>query len=243
MKKISFICCYTNEQMLADLKSSTACLEKYEIEWIVIDNRGNKFTSCASALNYGFSKSSSNVVIFLHQDIVINDQVTIDRVVHAAEKGNVVGLAGRLPNGGAIVSSISEGKDKDRQYDFDFSGKEWINVMTCDECFIAMSRKTFEDVGGFDSINFDGWHLYVVDLTLRAAQKNVPVVVVRANAWHRSHGSIDMAFDHYKNVLRKKYKRYYKKIYYPCGWTYTNSLLYYCRLIARTIKNSLKKDC
>ena len=51
MKKISFICCYTKEDLLNDLKKSTACLTDYEIEWVLIDNRNNRFKSAASALN------------------------------------------------------------------------------------------------------------------------------------------------------------------------------------------------
>ena len=64
MKKISFICCYTKEDLLNDFKKSTDCLTDYEIEWVLIDNRNNRFKSAASALNYGFNKSTSPIVIF-----------------------------------------------------------------------------------------------------------------------------------------------------------------------------------
>lgn len=217
-------------------------MKDYEIEWILIDNSCNRFNSAAAALNYGFSQSTSSIVVFLHQDIILYDQETIDRVVAAAEKGYIAGFAGRLSSGGKVVSVISDGEKKDRTYDYDFNGKDWVEVLTCDECFIAMNRETYEKVGGFDQDNFDGWHLYVVDLTLRANDRSIPVVVVRANAWHRSHGTMDKEFDRYKNILRKKYKDDYQKIYYPCGWTYTSSLKYYGRYFARSIKRALKQE-
>ena len=242
MKKISFICCYTKEDLLNDLKKSADCLTDYEIEWVVIDNRNNRFKSAASALNYGFNKSTSPIVIFLHHDIVLYDQATIDRVVAACEKGNIAGFAGTLPNGGELVSTISDGEDKEWTYDYDFQNQDWIQVRTCDECFIAMSRDTYHNVGGFDQENFDGWHFYVVDMTLQAAQRHIPVVVVRANAWHRSHGKIDKSFDKYKNILRKKYKNEYFKIYYPCGWTYTNDVFFYVRDFLHNIRIRLKGE-
>lgn len=242
MKKISFICCYTKKDMLDDLQKSAGCLVDYEVEWVLIDNSSNRFPSAAAALNYGFDKSTSQIVVFLHQDIILYDQITIDRVVNAAECGCIVGFAGRFSDGGKIVSTISDGQNKDRIYDYDFKGKDWLDVLTCDECFIAMSRDTYNAVGGYDEKNFDGWHLYGVDFTLRAAQRHIPVVIVRANAWHRSHGTMDRNFDKYKNILRKIYKKDYKKIYYPCGWTYTNSFKYYGRYCARSLKRMLKRE-
>lgn len=228
--------------MIEELKKSTGCLVDYEIEWILIDNRNNAFSSAASALNYGFDKSSSQIVFFIHQDIILFDQITIDRVVSAVEKNNIVGFAGRLSNGGEIVSTIYEGPQKEKKYFYNFNDSEFVNVLTCDECFVAMNREIFEKVGGFDQKNFDGWHFYGVDLTLRAAERNIPVVIVETNAWHRSHGVLDSNFDRYKNILRKKYKGNYNKIYYPCGWTYTNSIKFYCRYLARTVKRMIKRE-
>lgn len=241
MKKISFICCYTKEDVLEELKESTSCLTDYDIEWILIDNRNKRFSSASSALNYGYKKSSSEILVFLHQDIILYDQVTIDRIVTAVKRGCIAGFAGRLSDGGEIVSSISDGQEKDRVYKYDFGDNDWVGVLTCDECFVAMTRDTYKKVGGFDEEYFDGWHLYAVDLTLRAYERYIPVVVVKANAWHKSHGIMNKDFDRYKNVLRKKYKKEYKKIYYPCGWTYTNSIKYYGRLLARTIKDILRE--
>ncbi|MCR4923787.1 MAG: glycosyltransferase family protein [Lachnospiraceae bacterium] len=235
MKKISFICCYTKENLLYELKKSTACLSDYEIEWIAIDNRNDRFTSAASALNYGFRESSFNIVVFLHQDIVLYDQLTIDRVVDAAEQGNIVGFAGRRANGGEMVSTLITGEDEKFTYAFDFGDSDRIKVSTCDECFMAMSRETFELLGAFDEKNFDGWHFYGVDFSLRAAKKHIPVLVVRANAWHRSRGNWDKNFNKYKNILRKKYKKEYKIIHYPCGWTYTSTIKYYGNQLLRSI--------
>ena len=228
--------------MLCDLRKSANCLKDYEIEWVLIDNRNNIFTSAAAALNYGFNESSSSIVVFLHQDIILYDQETIDRAVAAAESGFIAGFAGRLSVGGNVVSTIFDGEKKDRKYSYDFRDQDWLRVLTCDECFVAMTRDTYTKVEGFDQDNFDGWHLYVVDMTLRAAQKQIPVVAVRANSWHRSHGAMDKNFDKYKNVLRKKYKKEYQKIYYPCGWTYTNTFKFYGRYCARSVKRFLKQE-
>ena len=89
-----------------------------------------------------------------------------------------------------------------------------------------MKRNVFTQIGGFDEKNFNGWHFYVVDMTLKAHLLNIPCVVVSADIWHRSMGRKDKNWETYENVLREKYKRNFKKIYYPCGHCYTNKLLY-----------------
>ena len=88
-----------------------------------------RFKSAASALNYGFNKSTFPIVIFLHHDIILYDQATIDWVVGACETGNIAGFAGILPNGGELVSTISDGEDKEWTYDYDFHNQDWNIVL------------------------------------------------------------------------------------------------------------------
>lgn len=154
----------------------------------------------------------------------------MDRVVKTTERGCIVGFAGRIADGVNVVSSICDGQDEDCVYNCDFRGNDELPVLTCDECFIAMSRETSKMIGGFDHKNFDGWHLCGVNLTLRAAERNILVVVVQVDAWHCSHGNMDQNFDKYKNVIRKKYRNEYRRIYYPCGWMYKNPFEFYSRL-------------
>lgn len=65
-----------------------------------------------------------------------------------------------------VVSKDDESKDEHivmlKLYDR-ISISSWWPIRAC-----LCRRGTSYNVGGFDQANFDGWHFYVVDFTLRA---------------------------------------------------------------------------
>ena len=69
MKKISLITVYNNKPLLDEMLASANLQKNVDIDYVMIDNRNNTFSSAASALNYGTSKAQGEVLVFLHQDI------------------------------------------------------------------------------------------------------------------------------------------------------------------------------
>lgn len=211
---ISLVCCYTKENMAMDMKHS-AEKSNIEMEFIFIDNRENRFTSAASALNYGFDKSKGDVVIFLHQDIVFEDPKDLNRMYDYLKEHSDTIL-------GAAVNGMS--------FDNDFTKAKGL-----DECIVAVNRKVF-DIIRFDEINFDGWHLYCADLCEQANQNGLNVEIMNSSIKHLSNGNIDKAYKITLKKFRKKYRNKTKKIYFSFGWCYTSEIKYKLYNILRIIR-------
>lgn len=239
MRKISFICCYTKFELVEQLKNSVKDFIAYDIEWILIDNSHNSFKSAASALNVGANRSTADVFVFIHQDIEFDSESTLNMLYEQAISGKIVGVAGRKENGGPLVTTITDGKNQERCHHYLFKTK-YENVLSCDECVIAMSKATYLKVDGFDEVNFDGWHFYGVDLCLRAKEKGIQTIVVPSHLWHKSTGNHDKNWKSYEKKLRQIYRDKYKVIFYPCGRCYTNIFLFYFVRISRFVKKLIK---
>jgi len=235
MKSVSFICCYTKEKMVNQLKQSVSDFQSFDIEWVLVDNANNAYTSAASALNAGAKLSESDILVFLHQDIEFDSEKTLDLIYRKAKEGWIVGVAGRKADGGALVTSIDDGIHKERHHNYYFNESS-EEVLTCDECLIAMNREVFMTIGGFDEMLFDGWHFYGVDFCLQAHKKNIKSCVVPSRLWHKSTGNHDKNWEYYERVLRKKYRNDYRVIYYPCGRCYTNLFLFTVSRMLRPIR-------
>ena len=224
MNTVSMICCYNNESFINDLKNSLNGYCEYNIEWVLFDNIDRKYSSAASALNYGFTISTGDILVFLHQDIIFDNQESLTTIIQNTSDNSIVGVAGSLANSGAIISSIYDGPNRERKFN-SIAKKEIIEVQTCDECLIAITRNTFNKIGGFDEKRFNGWDFYVVDLTLNAGKMGIKNLIVYTELWHRSQGNKNTEWYWYEEEIRKKYKNDYCVINYPCGKCYTNNIL------------------
>ena len=75
-----------DEALLNSLKK-----QEGDFEIIAIDNRENKYSSAAKALNYGASISKGKYLVFCHQDIEISNARFIKEIVEYLEmKPNTV---------------------------------------------------------------------------------------------------------------------------------------------------------
>lgn len=97
------------------------------------------------------------------------------------------------------------------------------DVFSLDECLIAANKKVFEMLR-FDEQICDGWHFYAVELSLQCHVKKLGVKVFDANIVHLSGGNVDDSFYVTEEKVVRKYRRQFRKISYPCGWTYTNPI-------------------
>lgn len=240
MKQVSFVCCYTCSKQIDELKNSVLNFQSYQIEWVLIDNSHSQYKSASSALNAGAKKCTQDIIVFLHQDIEFDNEHTLEFICQEAEKGKIVGVAGRKANGGSLVTTIDDGVNRERHHSFLFQSS-CEEVMTCDECLIAMSRETYNLVGGFNEKDFDGWHFYGVDLCLRAKKKGIQSCVVPSKLWHKSKGSKDKNWRFYEQRLRRIYKKDYKVIYYACGKCYTNLMKYFFMRLFQSTRKRIRR--
>ena len=238
MKKISLITVYNNKPLLDEMLASAKLQKNVDIDYVMIDNRNNTFSSAASALNYGTSKAQGEVLVFLHQDIEFLSEKALETIYDfATERKNVVfGAAGvkrclKRPSGIDILSSMYANNDKSKYNSLD----QPTDCFTLDECLIACHKDCMNDLS-FDEKVCDGWHLYGADFCLQAGlNPDLKVMVIPMDyVWHKSNGNADKSYRDTQDKLAKKYKGKYKIINTTNGFQYTGAF-------KRTLMNIYRK--
>ena len=171
MSEITFICCYNNlnqfNNFVATLKNQTC---KYNL--IAIDNTGNKkFKSCASAYNSVIDQVKTKYVIYSHQDILLNDNDTLENFLnylHKINKHDILGVAGvKFEIPGTITNIMHKNNNTGEMVSagvHKMKGK-FMEVDTIDECFFGGHSEHFK-INKFNEKLCNGWHLYAVERCL-----------------------------------------------------------------------------
>ncbi len=187
---ISLVCCYNNLQQYKDMQKS---LENQTVEYelIGIDNREGKYKSAASALNAGGGRAHGEILIFLHQDIIFEKENSLENFVKAIpnDKDSIVGLYG-----------ASHGKRKK-------IAENLYEAETLDECCVAMHKTVWKRLK-FNEDICNGWHLYVVELCLRAGEQGILIASGNFDIKHLSSGTVD---EKYMKTFKKLLMIYKKK--------------------------------
>lgn len=213
---ISVICVFNNKEVLKKNLLRSLKRQDCKYDYVGIDNTDHRFKSAAEALNYGFTLTNpkSKYVFFVHQDILLENKNSLDKIESEILKIKNLGIAGFA------------GKDyKNIQIGYIQScGKPWgspINkyeeVFTLDELGLIIPKNVFNK-HKFDSDVFDGWHCYGVDYSLWAHNNNLKVVVLPVWINHNSAFTAftDNKLRYFQRKLLGKYKKY-KMIYTTCG--------------------------
>lgn len=206
---MSIVCCYTSKAKLSYLDYS---LDEQDmtVEKIFIDNSQGRFVSAASALNYGASKSTGDLILFCHQDIKFKHSDSLSRLVGAASStlrpgdvGGVAGVAGAINR--KIYMPITHGEQEAAYSNVNLLNGDSVEVETVDECVIILPRETW--LGHhFNELVCDGWHFYGVEQCLYALTQKHNVYVFSADVNHlSSRGRIDNT---YYRALRRLMKAY-----------------------------------
>lgn len=222
--KISVIICYTNNELMEEVVGYIKLQSiADDIEIIGIDNRNNEFSSSAKALNFGADKANGEVLIFMHQDVLLEDPNSIEYIHDYLTSRNnltLVGIAGVVKNPREVCSAITETRERIVRHANVIT--EPTKVETLDECLLAITSKDFTG-NRFDEITCDNWHLYGVDLSLNIGLKGGDIVCLPIKAVHLSTGNINKSY--YKSLKKviKKYKKQVPCIYATCGTFKTKS--------------------
>lgn len=240
MKKISLITVYNNKEMLDEMLVSAEKQKNVDIDYVMIDNRENTFSSAAAALNYGTAKAIGEVYVYLHQDVEFLTETALEQIYDFAIKNrNVIfGAAGvkrryKKSDNIIILTSIYAGEEKNKNNKL----RTPTDCFTLDECLIACYRDVMKKVS-FDEKVCDGWHLYGADFCLQAGLiPNLKVMVLpMPYVWHKSSGNADESYRNTQDRLAKKYKGKYRIINTTNGFQYTNSFMRLMLNIYRKIR-------
>lgn len=214
---ISIICVFNNKDILEKYLLKSLKTQEEEYELILIDNRKNKFTSAASALNYGGKKAKGELLLFVHQDIEFYEDNLKD-IIYYYKNTDKLGIAGvtgvSKENNGRTITNIYDGIPRTKASNYNFN--KIIEIQTIDELLLIIPRKVFEKYK-FDEETCDNWHLYGADYCLNVKLKGFSVVLYPITLYHVSNGS-SMSIE-YMGTLKKilnKYKLDYNRIYTTC---------------------------
>ncbi len=214
---LSVVIVYTN---VAQLDEAVSYIEKQSIypsvETVLLDNRENRFTSAASALNYGAEQAHGEVVVFMHQDVYLWDERTLEKYYNfLIDKPNAIaGLAGVAKADGIIYYDICETKDG-TYHKYSTKG-EIMPALSVDECMFAMKRSLWEKLK-FDEVTCNNWHFYGADICFHNLTNGGENYIYSADGCHESTGNaFNSSFRKTLKAIVLKYKGKLPRIQTTC---------------------------
>lgn len=213
---ISFVCVYNNPEKLQSCVVKSLRDQTVKFELIALDNTQNIYRSAAEALNFGASLAvyDNSYLVFLHQDIDLNDSKCLEKIEQIAghlDNLGVIGCAGATEGKNCrILTNILHG---DPLISAGIMINEPVEVVTVDECFFMVPKPVFRKFQ-FDETICDGWHLYAAEYCLRVKEAGLRVYAVPTNIYHRT-GHGNPINDAYFRILKKisdRYKQNHERI-------------------------------
>ncbi|MGO4961205.1 glycosyltransferase [Jeotgalibaca porci] len=205
---ISVICCYSDKNKLDNMLLKGLEKQSVDFEPVFVDNTNGKFTSAAAALNYGFEQSSGDYLVFIHQDVMIDDSELLRKITGYLDtiKGEVIVGAAGIKEKNGVYSNITHGNEKKVVGKYRLTEPQ--KVQTLDEVLIAIKRDIFSKLL-FDAAVCDNWHLYGVELCLNGARHGIESYVIPLTFHHYSKGTVDYNYMQSLGKVIKKHRDFY----------------------------------
>jgi tetratricopeptide (TPR) repeat protein len=174
-------------------------------------------TSLASGYNRALAQARHEFVLFAHDDVEIVSPDFAARLLRALSRHDLVGVAGtrKLVGGawhfaghphlaGQVGMPAADGGYVVTLYDV--TERESKGLQALEGLLLATRRETALRLG-FDEATFDGWHLYDLDFSLRAAQTGLDCASCNdILAVHGSQGSYDERWVEYAQRFLAKHQ-------------------------------------
>lgn len=233
MTKFSIICVYNDREILEKwLLSSLETEDEKLYEKVLVDNRENKFSSAAEALNHGADRAEGDYYVFVHQDVRLEGEKWLnqlsDEIESAEPEMGLIGISGMISSGGSnyerMLNTMYHGEDKEvTEWSSEINGPR--RVQTVDELLFVIPSQIFDELDGFYEDVCFHWHMYAVEFCLRLFKRTQKVPYVASiPVWHRSKG-MSQGSGYYRTLVRiaDKYSEF-DKVYTTCGEYKLNSI-------------------
>ena len=112
-----------------------------DLDYVQIDNRDGAFASAGAAFNFGASRARHDLLVFVHQDVVLHSLAALERAAAALEADHGIGLAGAfgVERGGRLV-----GRVRDRVVLLGERADGPADVDAVDEVLFIVPRRVFD---------------------------------------------------------------------------------------------------
>lgn len=234
----SIISVYNDKKSLRDNLLPSLKKQTRNFEQILIDNRNNKqFNSAASALNSAAKKARGKYLLFIHQDIILDDIDWLKKAEVILNQLPDLGIAGVA---GLSKKLIAVGYIDDAGLTWGKPFKKPQLAQTLDECLFIIPRKVFKKIQ-FDENNFDHWHCYAVDYSLVVADKGLKVYTLPLKTRHMSRRINMVDLSKYQARVYKKHQSKYKYVATTCGILTPSTIFMRKKLSYNPIANTYEK--
>lgn len=181
----SIVCVYNDPQVLETClaRSIRDGLESApNTEFIPVDNRGNPFTSAGAALNHGARQAQNEVVVFVHQDVVLHSLVALEEAAAIVAADRRIGIAGAV---GIDAHQEIIGRIRDRVVMIGEIADVPRDVDSLDEVLLLVRRDRVLD----EPLSEDpllAWHAYGVEYCVRSRDAGLRAVALDVPLTHNS---------------------------------------------------------
>lgn len=245
--KISFICCYNNQEELNSLllDSYDRFCSGLDCNIFLIDSKAKGYKSAAEAYNKEIESNydqMGDILIFLHQDIAFDNINFVNSIIRELEKEDaVVGFCG-MGEDRKVYSNL-----KYRVTNQFIVGKQ-INVAreveSLDECCFATTKSLWNRVRFDENVCFH-WHLYATDFCYTAKDSQKARIVLLSDViYHKEDAGGGLMTDSFYlrtmwRLMRKNRTRR-DMILTPCYIVSTDVVKGGLKLLRTFVKNLIK---
>ena len=220
MEYISIIICSRKQNINNDLsyniKNTIGC--NYEL--IIIDNSTNQY-SIFEAYNLGIKKSKGELIVFLHDDIIIHTQdwgLVLKNIFKNDAKIGLVGVAGakvktKMPSAWwdcaeeqKVINIIQHFPNKEKKkLNLGFDNNCNVEVAVVDGVFMAIRKDNRIKF----NVNFKGFHKYDLNLSFETFKYGYKIIVTNnILIEHLSRGTINKSWYLSTIEIHEIYKKY-----------------------------------
>jgi len=167
------------------------------------------------------NNNSNDILVFVHDDVILSDINIIDKLIHYSSQFNVMGVAGSKVvdiTGSSLICWHNSPKSswagyvihpskQSSQYYCTAFGPAPTQVATIDGLFIAVDMEVCKNLTLFDK-NFK-FHFYDMDFSLTCYTNQLKIGVINTIIQHNSHGD-GLLSEEYK-IIQERFLEKWKK--------------------------------
>lgn len=182
---VSIVCVFNDPEVLTSCLSRSIDAGRIDApatEFLPIDNRGNPFPTAGAALNHGARAAKNDVVVFVHQDVVLHSLVALECAAAALMSDRSIGMIGAV---GIDSHRTIVGRMRDRVVQIGERAEDPRDVDSLDEVLIMMRR----DQVLAHPLTEDprlAWHAYGVEYACRMRRTGLRATALDLAITHNS---------------------------------------------------------
>ncbi len=204
----------TQKKENVDIKSLMKSFQHPKTEFLIYENE-NKY-SLSEIYNKGLQESKYEIVVFMHDDILIETTGVTKKIQRLFENNQEYGIIGLAGTDDLVSGMWWEKKDKMYgQVKHQHNGKTWKNsysdsfgdrlkdVITIDGLFMVAHKERLKT--GFNE-EFKGFHFYDISFCVENVKQGVKIgVTTKIMVIHKSIGMVNDQWKENKLLFESKY--------------------------------------